>query len=178
MVDRAGRGDDDALGHVARGVEAADDVHRRVGDHRRAADDRPPQRVVAEDGLAEHVEDRVLRVVLVHRDLLEHDLALGVDVAERRPPDHVGHHVERARQVRVEHPRVDGGRLLVGAGVELGAPAVEQPVDLDRRVAVGALEQQVLEEVRQPGLLRPSRRASPWPRRSPGPPSGPRPCAP
>ena len=36
------------------------------------------------------------------------------------------------RQVLVEHPRVDGGALLVGAGVELGAHAVEQLVDLRR----------------------------------------------
>ena len=36
------------------------------------------------------------------------------------------------RQVLVEHPRVDGGRLLVGAGVELGAHRVEQLVDLGR----------------------------------------------
>ena len=90
------------------------------------------ERMVAEDRLAEDVEDRVLRVVLVHGDLLEHDLALGIDVDERGPPHHVGDHVEGARQVVVEHPRVDGRRLLVRAGVELGAPAVEQPVDLAR----------------------------------------------
>ena len=101
---------------------------------------------------AEDVEHRVLRVVLVHRDLLEHDLALGVDVAERRAPDHVGDHVERARQVLVEHPRVDRRALLVGARVELGAHRVEQLVDLGRGVAVGALEEQVLEEVREPRL--------------------------
>ena len=152
MVDRAGRRDHDRARHVAARVEGGDHVDRRVADHRRAADDRPPQRVAAEDGLAEHVEDRVLRIVLVHRDLLEHDLALGVDVAERRSPHHVGHHVERRRQVLVEHPRVDRGALLVGAGVELGAHAVEQLVDLRRRVAVGAAEQQVLEEVREAGL--------------------------
>ena len=128
-------------------------VDRRVADHRRAADDRAAQRVVAEDGVAEHVEDRVLRVVLVHRDLLEHDLALGVHVVERGPPDHVGHHVEGARQMLVEHPRVDRRALLVGAGVELGAHAVEQLVDLRRGEAVGAAEQHVLEEVRQAGLL-------------------------
>ena len=112
-----------------------------------------PERVVAEDRRAEHVEDRVLRVVLVHRDLLEHDLALGVDVVERRPPDHVGHHVERARQVLVEHPRVDRRGLLVGARVELRAHRVEQLVDLGRREAVRPAEQHVLEEVREPGLL-------------------------
>ena len=152
VVDRPGRRDHDRARHVAPGVELRDHVDRRVADHRRAADDRPPERVRAEDGLAEHVEDRVLRVVLVHGDLLEHDLALGVDVLERRPPHHVGHHVEGRRQVLVEHPRVDRGALLVGAGVELGAHAVEELVDLGRRVAVGAAEQQVLEEVREAGL--------------------------
>jgi hypothetical protein len=30
--------------------------------------------------------------------------ALRVDVAEHGPPDHVGHHVEGAREVLVEHP--------------------------------------------------------------------------
>ena len=141
-------------GHVAGRVEGGDLVDRGVADHRRAADDRPPERMAAEDRLAEHVEHRVLRVVLVHGDLLEHDLALGVDVLEGRPPHHVGHHVEGARQVLVEHPRVDGGALLVGAGVQLRAHRVEQLVDLGRRVAVGAAEQQVLEEVREPGLGR------------------------
>ena len=138
--------------HVAARVELGDHVDRRVADHRRAADDRAAERVVAEDGLAQHVEHRVLRVVLVHGDLLEHDLALGVDVLERRPPDHVGHHVEGRRQVLVEHPRVDRGARLVGAGVELGAHAVEELVDLGRSVAGRALEEQVLEEVRQAGL--------------------------
>ena len=56
-------------------------------------------------------------------------------------------------EVLVEHPRVDRGGLLVGAGVELGAHAVEQLVDLRRGEAVGAAEQQVLEEVREPGLV-------------------------
>jgi len=41
-----------------------------------AADDGPPERMAAEDRLAQDVEDLVLRVVLVHGDLLEHDLAL------------------------------------------------------------------------------------------------------
>jgi len=55
--------------------------------------------------------------------------------------------------VLVEHPRVDRRRLLVGAGVELGAHAVEELVDLGGGEAVGAAEQQVLEEVREPGLF-------------------------
>jgi hypothetical protein len=56
--------------------------------------------------------------------------------------------------VAVEEARVDGGGLLARPGVDLGPHRVERLVDLARREAVGALEQQVLEEVRDPGLLR------------------------
>jgi hypothetical protein len=56
--------------------------------------------------------------------------------------------------VLVEHPRVDGRALLVRAGVELGTHGVEQLVDLGRAEPVGAAEEQVLEEVREPGLGR------------------------
>ena len=54
----------------------------------------PAERVVAEDGLAQDVEDLVLGIVLVHGDLLEDDLPLGVEVAQRRAPDHVAHDVD------------------------------------------------------------------------------------
>ena len=54
----------------------------------------------------------------------------------------------------VEEARVEVRRLLAGGGVDDGAEAVEELGDLDRRVALGALEQQVLEEVRDAGLRR------------------------
>jgi hypothetical protein len=133
-------------------MEVRDRLHRRVADHRSAADDRPAEGMGAEDRLAQDVEHRVLGVVLVHGDLLEDDLPLGIDVPEGRAPDHVGHDVERAGQMLVEHPRVDRGALLVRPGVELGAHAVEQLVDLGRGVDVGTAEQHVLQEVREPGL--------------------------
>ena len=49
-------------------------------------------------------------------------------------------------------PRVQVGGLLAGRGVGRRPHAVEQLRDLDRRVALGALEQQVLEEVRDARL--------------------------
>ena len=58
------------------------------------ADHRPAERMRAEDRLGEEVVDEILRRVLDHRDLLEHDLALRVELGERRREDHVGHHVE------------------------------------------------------------------------------------
>src|SRR3954447_12738480 len=156
VVDRAGRRDDDVRRHVARGVEGAQRRGRGAADDLRAADDRPAERMVAEDGLAEHVEDLVLRVVLVHGDLLEHDLALLVERprVEARAPDHVGHDVERLREVDVEHARVDRRRLLARARVQLGAHGVEHLVDLEGAVACRAPEEHVLDQVRQAGLGR------------------------
>ena len=63
-------------GHVARAVKARDRVRRRVGDHLGAPDDRPSERMLAEHGLAEHVEHLLLGIVLVHGDLLEDHRAL------------------------------------------------------------------------------------------------------
>ena len=159
-------------GHVARGVEGADLVDRRVADHRRAADDRAAQRVAAEDRLAEHVEDRVLRIVLVHGDLLEHDLALGVDLTEGGPPHHVGDDVEGAREVLVEHPRVDCVVLSLSVPALSSAHAVEQLVDLRPsrsgrcRGTAGARGSARAPPGREPP------RASPRPRRTRGPRTG------
>ncbi len=98
MIDRAGRRDHDGLRQVALAVKGAQPVQLDRAHHLRAADHRATERVLAEDGLAEHVEDPVLGVVFVHRDLLEHHLALGREVFEARLPDHLPHHVAgRAR---------------------------------------------------------------------------------
>jgi hypothetical protein len=108
--------------------------------------------VAAEDRLVEDVVDLVRGLVLVHGDLLEHDLALRVDVRERRGQEHLGQQVERLVRVRVEEAGVELRRLLAGGGVRRGAHAVEHLGDLDGRVPLGALEQQVLQEVRDARL--------------------------
>jgi hypothetical protein len=107
----------------------------------------------AEHRLPEHVEHLVLGIVLVHRDLLQDHRPLGVGVPERGPPHHVRHHLHRAWEVAVQNARVHRGGLLAGAGVELRAHRVEDLVDLERGEALRAAEQQVLEQVRKPGLL-------------------------
>ena len=75
-----------------------------------------------------------------------------------------------SRQVLVEHPGVVAGVLLAGHRVRLAADGVEGDRDVQRRAPRGALEQQVLEEVRgavvavrlvAPADARPSSRASP-----------------
>ena len=110
--------------------------------------------MVAEHRLAHQVVDELVRRVLVHRDLLEHDLALGVELGEERRVDHVAHHVERLLEVVVGDAHVDDRVLARGRRVQLAAERVEDLGDVLRGVRVGALEEQVLEEVRDPRLRR------------------------
>ena len=114
----------------------------------------PAERMVAEDRLGDQVVHELLRRVLVHRDLLEHDLALGVELGERRREHHVAHHVDRRLEVVVGDARVDERVLARRRGVQLAAEAVEDLGDLERAEPLGALEEQVLDEVRDAGLAR------------------------
>ncbi len=118
-----------------------------------AADHRAAERVRAEHRPSGQVEHPVLGIVFVHRDLLEHDLALGLQFPETGPKDHVGHDLEGALEMAVEHARVQGRRLLVGPRVDLRAHRVEDLVYLLRAEALGAAKEHVLEQVRDAGLV-------------------------
>ena len=87
--------------------------------------------MVAEHRLGDQVVHEVLRRVLVHRDLLEHDLALGVEVGERGREHHVAHHVHRRLEVVIRDARVDERVLARRRGVQLAAEPVEDLGDLD-----------------------------------------------
>ena len=80
--------------------------------------------------------------------------------AKRRREDHVAHHVDRGLEVVVGDARVDDGVLARSGCVQLAAEPVEDLCDLLRRVRVRALEEQVLDEVRDARALVASRRAS------------------
>ena len=73
MLDAAGGGDHDVGGQVALAWKPQQLLARRGADDLGAPERRAPERMVGEDRLAEDVEDQILRIVLVHRDLLEHD---------------------------------------------------------------------------------------------------------
>ena len=150
VVDVAGGGEDDVRAGVRAAMVGAQRPAADGLDHVRPTDHGPPEWMLAEHRLAGEVVDVILRVVLDHRDLLEDDLALAVDVDERRLEHHVGHHVERLLEPHVGDARVDDGRVARGRGVQLAAHRVEQLGDLLRVVARRALEQQVLDEVRDP----------------------------
>ena len=122
-------------GHVHLVVVARDRVARDRRDHLGGADHRPAERMVAEDRLGDQVVHELLRRVVVHRDLLEHDLALGVELGERGREDHVAHHVDRRLEMVVGDARVDERVLARGGRVQLAAEPVEDLGDLERAVA-------------------------------------------
>jgi hypothetical protein len=99
-----------------------------------SSDDRPAETLAGEDGLADQVVDEVVRRVLVHRDLLEDHLALLLEVGPGRRAHHAADTADGLRQLRVDDARVDGRVLPRGRGVQLGAEAVEDLRDLERRV--------------------------------------------
>ena len=172
VLEVAGGGEDDVPGHVRAAVVRGDRAPADRGDHLGPADHRPSERVLVEHGLGEQVVDELLRRVLDHRDLLEHHLALGVEVGEGRREDHVRHHVERVLEVPVGNARVDDRVLARRGRVQLAAHLVEHLGDLLRVVRARALEEQVLDEVRDTRLRRRARRGRRRRSRSRATPSG------
>ena len=154
MVEAARRRDDDVGADVARPVVGGDVGDRHRADDLRGAEDPAPERRVAVDRVGEDVVHAVGGLVLVHRDLLDHDLALGVDVGEGRLQEHLGEQVERLLRVLVEEAGVELGRLLARRRIRRRPEGVEVLGDLDRRVALGPLEEQMLQEMRDAGLSR------------------------
>ena len=122
--------------------------------HRRnrcgAADHGTSDRMFPEDRRQEDIAERVLRIVVAHRDLLEHHGALELHVlgCAHAPQHHVGDQVDRQFQVAVEHVRVVAGVLPCRERVQLTADRVHRLGDLHRAARRSGLEQQVLEEVR------------------------------
>ena len=97
------------------------------------ADHRAAEGLVGEHRVAHEVVDLVLGIVLVHRDLLQHDLALLIEVVEGRPLEHVGQQRHRPVDELVEDAGVENGVVLARRGVDLSAEAVEGLGDLARR---------------------------------------------
>ena len=84
VLDVAGRGDDDVRADVAAAVVGGDVGDAGRPDRLGGADHRPAQRMVGEHGPRDQVVHEVVVAVLVHRDLLEHHLALGLQLVRHR----------------------------------------------------------------------------------------------
>ena len=79
--------------------------------------------MVGEERLGQQTVGDVLREVVVHRQLLQDDLALVVDVAvpQRRRGEHITEELDGQRQVLGRHPAVVRGVLLGREGVDVAS---------------------------------------------------------
>jgi hypothetical protein len=67
--------------------------------------------------------------------------------------EHVGEHVERQRNVTIDDLRVLTGRFFIGKGVHIAADPIHRFGDLSRAAARRALEEHVLDQVRDSAPL-------------------------
>jgi len=132
VLDVARRRDYHVAREVHRPVVGGDRPAAERRDHLGRADHGPTKRMRAERRLLDQIVHELLGLVVVHGDLLEHDLALSVELGEAGRKDHFAHHVERRLQLVVRNARVDDGVLARGGGVQLAAEGVEDLGDLLR----------------------------------------------
>src|SRR6266481_3946341 len=83
--------------------------------------------------------------VLFPLQLVRHEGGIG---------ENVGEHVERERHIGLHHPRIIGGGLGRGAGVEIAADRLDLLDDFARGAVGGALERHVFEQMRDTVLVR------------------------
>ena len=111
--------------------------------------------MICPEVLGEQLVDEIVRRVLDHLDLFEDDLLLALDVvcAERRTHDDVGEDVDGERQMLVEHLDVVARVFLRGERVHLAADRIDRLRDVLGAPGRRALEEHVLDEVRDAALL-------------------------
>ena len=150
VVDVARGGHEHRRRRVARRAPRQQVLARDPRDGVREADRRVAEVRAAPQRAREAVVHHLARRVVVHLDLFEHDLLLAREVVrgEARVLQHVGQHVDGQRQMPVDDVGVEARRLLVGHRVELAADRVHLLGDPARRPPLRALEDHVLEQVR------------------------------
>ena len=121
-----------------------------------SSQDGPGQGGALESRPGQPLSAEILRVVLVHADLLQDHPPLGLHVGVVEPgvEEHVAQDVRRPGQVGVQHPGIEAGALLGGEGVDLAAHGVHLLRQLGGGAAPGSLEEHVLDEMGRPVLPR------------------------
>ena len=111
--------------------------------------------MIAPEILGEDFVDQIVGRVLDHLDLFEDHLLLALDVVlrEQRIADQIGEDVDGQRQVLVQHLQVIAGVFLRRERVDLAADGVHLLRYFFCTPARSALEEHVLDEVRDAGLL-------------------------
>ena len=155
VVDLAGDGDDRRTGRVVVDVEPADVVGGDRAHRVAIARGVTAEPMVGEQLPRQRAQGDVVGRVVVHRQLLEDDLSLTLDVVvlQRRSGENVAQQFDARPSVASGHPAVERRVLLRREGVDVAAHAVDGAGDVGRRAGRRPLEQQVLQKVTDAGLL-------------------------
>ena len=139
------------------GVDVLEEcLARRLAHGLLPPDDVPAERLVAVEKLVVDAADEVARRVEVHVHLLDDHALLALDLVlvELRAAEHVDEDVERRVARLGGAANVVAGVLLAGERVELAPDSVDLAGDVaGGRTRVGALEEHVLGEMRDPVRL-------------------------
>ncbi len=151
----AGGGDHQVGGRIHGAVVSADRRGIEAADRLASAEDGLAERVVFPEVGGEDLVDQVIRAVGLHFDLFENDALFLLDVllGEPRIEHQVGQDVEGLGEVLVQDLGVEADQFLAGKGVEVAADGVHRARDVFGGAMGGALEEHVLDEVRDAVLL-------------------------
>ena len=150
VVQMSGGGDDYVAGDKALAIKIPDWIALEALDRVAGAENRAAQRVVFPEILSEDFMDQVVGTVLVHFDFFEDDAALADNVVggESGIQNQVAEHVERDRQMFVEHLDAEADALFGGEGVNVSADGIHLARNFFGGAMLGPLEHHVLDEVR------------------------------
>ena len=105
--------------------------------------------MVRKDCSGEVLEGDIVGIVLIHVDLFDHHMALGVDLvgAKGGTLDDLGENVEPRRQLLVQDPCPKAGGFLGCESVGLRTYRIEGFRDVTSGELLGSLEKEMLEEM-------------------------------
>ena len=111
--------------------------------------------MIAPEPFREDLVDQIVGRVLDHLDLFEDHLLLALDVffGEERIADQIGEDVDRERQMLVENLEVIAGVFLRRERIDLAADRIDLLRDFFGAPSRSALEEHVLDEVRDAGMF-------------------------
>ena len=123
---------------------------------RLAAQDRPPQRLAGKRRFLQIVENDVVGRIARLAELLQHHILFAYQIIgiEARVGDQIGDDRHTQRQIARQQPGVEHRGVAAGPGVEIAADVLDLLGDGAGAARCGALEHHMLEQMRQPIVLR------------------------
>ena len=111
--------------------------------------------MIGPEAFGEQLMDEVVRRILDHLDLFDDHLLLALDIirTQRRTHHDVGQHVDGQRKMFVKHLQVVTRVFLGGKRVHLPTDRVDRLGNVLGAASRGALEEHVLDKMRDPALL-------------------------